>query len=96
VQSFEDRIARLESDIKDSQKRGMELEAKVGAPFEKEDRYHHLVKRQSEIEEQLDLTKNQAPSQVEDGETDVNEETTSEQQTQRKTKEQTRKAAISI
>ncbi|MGB7745841.1 MAG: DEAD/DEAH box helicase [Verrucomicrobiia bacterium] len=65
VQSFEERAARLETDIRDSRKRGVELEAKVGAPFEKEERYHHLVKRQSEIEDQLDLTKNQAPNQLE-------------------------------
>ena len=65
VQGFEERAARLETDIRDSQKRGVELEAKVGAPFEKEERYHHLVKRQSEIEDQLDLTKNQAPNQLE-------------------------------
>jgi hypothetical protein len=62
VQGFEERTARLESDIKDSQKRAGELEAKVGAPFEKEERCHHLARRQSEIEEQLDLTKNQAPT----------------------------------
>jgi hypothetical protein len=36
----------------------------VGSPFEKEERYHHLARRQSEIEEKLDLTKNQAPSQL--------------------------------
>jgi hypothetical protein len=36
-----------------------------GWPFEKEDRYNHLVTRQSEIKEKLGLTKNQAPSQVE-------------------------------
>ncbi len=74
VQGFEERVGRLESDIKDSQKRATELEAKVGAPFEKEERYHKLVSRQSEIEEQLDLTKNQAPSQIEtpdNGENDV-------------------------
>ena len=65
VQGFEERATRLESDIKDSRKRATELEAKVGAPFEKEERYHKLVTRQSEIEEQLDLTKNQAPSQLE-------------------------------
>ncbi|HEY5040792.1 MAG TPA: hypothetical protein VIK53_02195 [Verrucomicrobiae bacterium] len=65
VQGFEERAARLETDIRDSRKRGVELEAKVGAPFEKEERYHHLVKRQSEIEDQLDLTKNQAPNQLE-------------------------------
>lgn len=66
VQGFEERITRLETDIRDSGRRAVELEAKVGASFEKEERYHHLVKRQSEIEEQLDLTKNQAPSQMED------------------------------
>jgi Tol biopolymer transport system component len=74
VQAFEERVGRLESDIKDSQKRATELEAKVGAAFEKEERYHKLVSRQSEIEEQLDLTKNQAPSQIEtpdNGENDV-------------------------
>jgi N12 class adenine-specific DNA methylase len=65
VQGFEERAARLETDIRDSRKRGVELEAKVGAPFEKEERYHHLAKRQSEIEDQLDLTKNQAPNQLE-------------------------------
>jgi N12 class adenine-specific DNA methylase/SAM-dependent methyltransferase len=77
VQGFEERAGRLESDIKDSQKRAVELEAKVGAPFEKEERYHHLVNRQSEIEEQLDLTKNQAPSQLEDVSPESNEESLS-------------------
>jgi hypothetical protein len=74
VQGFEERTARLESDIQDSQKRAKELETKVGAPFEHEKRYHQLAKRQSEIEEKLDLTKNQAPSQIDppdDGENDV-------------------------
>ena len=65
VQGFEERAGRMDTDIRDSQKRGVELEAKVGAPFEKEERYHHLARRQSEIEEQLDLTKNQAPNQLE-------------------------------
>ena len=65
VQGFEERAARLESDIKDSQKRVKELGEKVGATFEQEERYHELTRRQTEIEEKLDLTKNQAPSQVE-------------------------------
>jgi hypothetical protein len=95
AQGFEERATRLESDIKDSQKRAVELEAKVGATFEKEERFHHLVKRQSEIEEKLDLTKNQAPSQVEDP-ADENEEKISQQQTQTKTNERTRKAAVRI
>src|ERR1022692_2351584 len=65
VQGFEERATWLESDFKDSQKRASELEAKVGAPFEKEERYHKLVNRQSEIEEKLDLTKNQVSNELE-------------------------------
>jgi anthranilate/para-aminobenzoate synthase component II len=34
-------------------------------PLRSRTRYHHLVKRQSGIEEQLDLTKNQASNQLE-------------------------------
>jgi len=64
VQGFEERAARLETDIADAHKRGKELETKVGAHFEHEKRYQELCRRQSEIEEKLDLTKNQAPSQV--------------------------------
>jgi N12 class adenine-specific DNA methylase len=69
VQGFEDHASRLEADIRDSHKRATELEAKIGAPFEKEERFHHLVKRQDEIEDQLDLTRNQAPNQLEAAET---------------------------
>jgi len=65
VQGFEERMGRLAGDIADTQKRAKELEGKVGAPFEHEERFHKLVKRQSEIEEKLDLTRNQAPSQAE-------------------------------
>ena len=93
VQGFEERAARLESDIKDSQKRATELEAKVGSPFEKEERYHKLVTRQSEIEEQLDLTKNQAPSQMDAAATDEREEN-SEKQTESKPIPQSRRAAV--
>jgi len=65
VQGFEERAERLELDITDANKRVKELGEKVGAKFEREDRYQELSRRQSEIEEKLDLTKNQAPSQVE-------------------------------
>jgi N12 class adenine-specific DNA methylase len=64
VQGFEERVAKLETDITDAHKRAKELEGKVGAPFEHEKRYEQLCRRQSEIEEKLDLTKNQAPSQA--------------------------------
>ncbi len=62
VQGFEERTARLDSDIADAKKRAEELTGKIGAPFEREIRYQELCRRQSEIEEKLDLTKNQAPS----------------------------------
>jgi len=39
VLGFEERSAKLEADIVDTQKRGKELERKVGAPFEHESRY---------------------------------------------------------
>ncbi len=96
VQGFEERATRLEADIRDSRKRAVELEAKVGAPFEKEDRYHHLVKRQSEIEEQLDLTKNQAPNQLEAVADNENDEKNSQQQNQTKSNRQTRKTAVCV
>lgn len=65
VQGFEERAVRLEADVADALKRTKELETKVGAPFEKEERYQELTRRQSQIEEALDLTRNQAPSQIE-------------------------------
>jgi N12 class adenine-specific DNA methylase len=65
VQGFEERAERLELDISDANKRVEELGEKVGAKFEREGRYQELTRRQSEIEEKLDLTKNQAPSQAE-------------------------------
>jgi hypothetical protein len=73
VQGFEERASRLEFDIADATKRAKELETKVGAHFDREERYHQLARRQNEIEEKLDLTKNQAPSQVETISADQNE-----------------------
>lgn len=73
VQGFEERASKLEYDIADASKRAKELETKVGAHFEREERYQELTRRQSEIEEKLDLTKNQAPSQVETASADENE-----------------------
>lgn len=83
VQGFEERATMLETDISDAQKRTKELETKVGVPFEKEEHYQHLCRRQSEIEEQLDLTKNQAPSQVETETSETVEQKTSESQKQK-------------
>ena len=78
VQGFEERAAKVETDIADAHKRSKELETKVGAPFEHEERYQELCRRQCEIEEKLDLTKNQAPSQAEAVSGDDNEVKNSE------------------
>ena len=80
VQGFEERAARLEGDIADAHKRAKELGEKVGAPFEHEKRYQELTRRQAEIEDKLDLTRNQAPSQVEAVSLDSNEMKNSEAQ----------------
>lgn len=80
VQGFEERAARLETDITDANKRAKELEGKVGTRFEHEERFQHLSRRQDEIEEKLDLTKNQAPSQVEAVSVDESEEKNSKTQ----------------
>jgi hypothetical protein len=90
------RLARLESDIKDAQKRSGELEAKVGSPFEKEERYHHLARRQSEIEEQLDLTKNQAPSQVDAAAENESEEKNSQEQARSNKTHRAQKVAFQV
>jgi chromosome segregation ATPase len=82
VQGFEERAERLTLDIADAQKRIKELGEKIGAKFEREERFQELTRRQSEIEEKLDLTKNQAPSQVEAGPADEANQKMVETQTQ--------------
>ncbi len=96
VQGFEERSAKLETGIADSYKRATELRAKVGSPFEKEERYQKLSRRQSEIEEKLDLTKNQAPSQAEAESPDEGEQKTSEKQTPTEPTRKTRRTAMRI
>src|ERR1700734_1009815 len=48
VQGFEERAERLGMDITDAQKRAKEFGEKVGAKFEREERYQELTRRQSE------------------------------------------------
>jgi hypothetical protein len=95
-QGFGERAIRLESDIQDSQKRATEFETKVGAPFQHEHRYHDLARRQAEIEEALDLTKNQASSQVETEDNGTNAEENSQQQAQTKSNCQARKTSVGV
>jgi hypothetical protein len=96
VQGFEERASKLEYDIADATKRAKELDTKVGAHFEREERYQQLTRRQSEIEEKLDLTKNQAPSQVDADTPDANEQKNSEKQTQTHSHRPARRTAIRI
>jgi prefoldin subunit 5 len=96
VQGFEERAVKLDADIADAHKRIKELENKVGTPFEKEEHYQRLCRRQSEIEEQLDLTKNQAPSQVEAESPEDNGKKVSEQQTPGESVRRTRKVAVRV
>jgi hypothetical protein len=96
VQGFEERATKLEADIVDTHKRGKELESKVGAPFEHEERYQQLCRRQNEIEEKLDLTKNQAPSQVEADSPEDTARKNSETQDIAKTVHQKRRAGVTV
>jgi chromosome segregation ATPase len=65
VQSLDEVAASLEQEMKDTRKRITDLTAQCGQPFEYADRLNVLVARQQEIAERLDLTKNQASSQLE-------------------------------
>ena len=96
IQGFEERAERLELDITDANKRVKEFGEKVGAKFEREDRFQELTRRQSEIEEKLDLTKNQAPSQVEVVTAGDDEQTNSQNQAQKHSSRRARGTAIHV
>ena len=96
VQGFEERAGKLEAAIGEAQKRATELEGRVGALFDREDRYQELTRRQSEIEEKLDLTKNQAPSQVEASPSDETTDSPTEKQTAKPTVRPKRQSTIRV
>ena len=54
------------------------LTAKIGQPFEHDDRLAELARRQDEIIKQLDLTRNQASSQMDSSETQTETQQTSD------------------
>ena len=64
IQHLEELAANLVQSIADTRKRLADTHAQADAPFEYADRLASLVRRQQEIEEELDLTKGQAPSQL--------------------------------
>jgi hypothetical protein len=65
IQHLEDVAETLAGNIADRRKRLADSQAQVDAPFEYAARLTSLVQRQQEIEGELDLTKNQAPSRLE-------------------------------
>ena len=70
VQNMEDRLAHKQSELADAEKKCGELEAKIGQPFEHEAKLQSLAVRQKELEEALDITKNQASSSLSAEETE--------------------------
>jgi hypothetical protein len=67
IQHLEELAATLAQNIADTRKRLTDTQAQVEAPFEYAEKLASLVQRQQEIEDALDLTRNQASSQL-DGE----------------------------
>jgi hypothetical protein len=64
LQHLEELAANLTQNIADTRKRLADTQAQVDAPFEYADRLASLARRQQEIEDELDLTKGQASSQL--------------------------------
>jgi hypothetical protein len=62
----------------------------------REERYQQLTRRQSEIEEKIDLTKNQAPRQVDADAPDETTQENSKKQTQTNLHRSNRRAAIRV
>jgi hypothetical protein len=64
VQNMEDRLTHKQNELADSEKKCVELEAKIGQPFEHEAKLQSLGERQKKLESALDITKNQAASSM--------------------------------
>jgi len=65
IHHLDEVAGNLVQGIADTRKRLADTQAQVEAPFEYAERLGFLTRRQREIEEQLDLTKGQAPSRLE-------------------------------
>jgi septal ring factor EnvC (AmiA/AmiB activator) len=64
IQHLEDVAENLARGIADARKRLADTRAQVGVPFEYATRLAELVQRQQQIEDELDLTKNQASAEL--------------------------------
>lgn len=66
LDSIADRLRERETDLKQSHKQTEDLTKQLDHPFEHEEKLTAAAKRQQEIVEALDITKNQASSGVGD------------------------------
>ena len=66
LQSLEESAATTELRIAETRKRIEDLKVQTEHPFEYEEKLANLSRRQDEIEDELDLTKNQASAQLDD------------------------------
>jgi len=78
AQNSEERLAREESGLADTEKKCRELEEKVGQPFEHQAKLQSLVQREKELEEALDISKNQAAGSLAAEETEIQTESETE------------------
>ena len=60
AQNMEERLKTWQRDLGEAERNCRELDGKVGAAFEHETKLLSLVARQQELENALDITKNQA------------------------------------
>ena len=102
VQNMEDRLAHKQSELADSEKKCGELEAKIGQPFEHEAKLQSFAVRQKELEDALDITKNQAANSLEAEATEQAVEVETEAETEsiqaavRQTRVKTSKATAKV
>ena len=64
AQNMEERLQGWQRNLSESEKNSRELESKIGQPFEHESKLQSLVLRQQELENALDITKNQASNSL--------------------------------
>lgn len=64
VQNMEDRLVHEQNELANAEKQRVELENKIGQPFEHEAKLQSFGERQKKLESALDITKNQAASSL--------------------------------
>jgi N12 class adenine-specific DNA methylase/predicted O-methyltransferase YrrM len=82
VQHLEDRLAHKEKELVEAEKNCGELETKIGQPFEYEAKLQSLTTRQKELEDALDITKNQAANSLDAEATEQTVEVEAEAETE--------------